>query len=164
MEVPSSSTGAVCSPNLLACPAVKSPTSHFPATPAPAALGIGKLGQLGACRAAEAGMTPGIWEVTQPAPLWPGRSQFHAKYPLAISCSLFCWGSLRNNPGFISFISVKGFLWFPRGCAAGDFLLTETQEEVVRGLCWLNICAPVPLPVSNPARERPACFWGRETG
>lgn len=76
-----------------------------------------------------------------------------------ISCSLVCWWSLRSNPGFIN---VESFPWFPRDCPA-DFLLTETQEEAVRGLHWLNICAPVPLPVSNPDRGRPACFWGWET-
>lgn len=80
MEILSSPTGAVCSLNLLAC-----------------ALFSKKLGVGGACGNTEAGMTPGIWEVTQPAPLWPGCSQCRTKYRLAISYLLVHQWSLRNS-------------------------------------------------------------------
>ncbi|OWK09722.1 CDKL1, partial [Cervus elaphus hippelaphus] len=48
----------------------RSEVSHLPlpCRPAPAALGIGKVGQRGAFKATEAGMTPDIWQATQLPP------------------------------------------------------------------------------------------------
>ena len=68
MEAPAGSIRAVCPCRLWASPAVRSPTSRLPAATLRQHWELGKVGQQRAFKAAEAGMTPDIWQATQLLP------------------------------------------------------------------------------------------------